>query len=530
MATQPPAARRGTRPHQPRHHEAAADAHLAVLGYERELKRSMNLWANISLGFTYLSPLVGVYSLFAFGLALTGPPAFWWLLIVGAGQLLVALVFGEVASQYPVAGGIYQWVRRLWNRRVAWLITWVYAWAMIVTVTSVAEFGGGFAAALFGFENTPRNGFLTAVALLLIALALNFSGTRTMALVAQIGLLAELTGVVALGLFLMLFRRHNSITVLFDSMGAGGDRPFVWAFLAASLTGLFLFYGFEACGNVAEEVADPGRRIPRAMQLTILIGGISAVVSFLGYLLAAPNLQAIVAGEVSDPIPAILQGALGETGAKLFLIVAMLSFISCVLSLQAAASRLIYSFARDRMTPASDWLATVSPRHAVPTRALLVACVVPIALCGWVYAEPNALAQITAFAVLGIYLAFQTVVFAALRMRRRGWQPAGAFSLGRAGWAVNVAALAYGVISMVLLAWPSSVATGPERFLPLLGVLIVLGSGLAYLLAVRPDRLSTGPEGDALEIAARLRAANLTAIGPGVPSRAPADPAPAAEA
>lgn len=487
---------------------AAADAHLALLGYERELKRQMNLWANISLGFTYLSPLVGVYSLFAFGLSLAGPPAFWWLIIVGSGQLLVAFVFGEVASQYPVAGGIYQWVRRLWSRRAAWLVTWVYAWAMIVTVTSVAEFSGSFASSLFGFENTARNGFFTAVGLLLLALALNFSGTRIMALIAQIGLVAELTGVVALGLFLMIFRRKNSISVLFDPMGAGGgDRPYLYAFLAASLTGLFLFYGFEACGNVAEEVSDPGRRIPHAMRLTIFVGGISAVVSFIGYLLAAPDLRAIVAGEVADPIPAILNGALGETGARLFLIVAMVSFVSCVLSLQAAASRLIYSFARDRMTPASGWLSKVSARHSVPTRALLVACVMPIALSGWVYASPGALAQITAFAVLGIYLAFQAVVFAALRMRLRGWQPAGEFTLGRAGLAVNIAALAYGVIAMILLAWPSPTATGIDRWLPLLGILIVLGTGLIYLLTARPDRHSTGPEGDAIDIGNRLRAA-----------------------
>ena len=74
-----------------------ADNHLAMLGYTSEFRREMSLWANISLGFTYLSPLVGVYSLFAYGLSLAGPPAFWWIVIVGLGQFLVALVFGEVA-------------------------------------------------------------------------------------------------------------------------------------------------------------------------------------------------------------------------------------------------------------------------------------------------------------------------------------------------------------------------------------------------------------------------------------------------
>ena len=83
------------------------DAHLEALGYSgTDFHRSMSLWSNMALGFTYLSPLVGVYSLFAYSLSIGGPPAMWWIVIVGCGQFLVALVFGEVVSQYPIAGGI----------------------------------------------------------------------------------------------------------------------------------------------------------------------------------------------------------------------------------------------------------------------------------------------------------------------------------------------------------------------------------------------------------------------------------------
>ncbi|HVQ19152.1 MAG TPA: amino acid permease, partial [Actinomycetes bacterium] len=177
-----------------------------ALGYSgKDFHRSMSLWSNIALGFTYLSPLVGVYSLFAFSLSLGGPPALWWIVIVGTGQFLVALVFGEVVSQFPLAGGIYPWCRRLWGRKYAWVVAWVYLWAVIVTVTAVAEFGGGFVAALFGIEPTKEVGLATAVALLLIALAFNFSGTHVLARVAKIGLVAELVGVVALGLYLLIF-------------------------------------------------------------------------------------------------------------------------------------------------------------------------------------------------------------------------------------------------------------------------------------------------------------------------------------
>ena len=487
----------------------ADDAQLAALGYTGQFHRSMGLWANMALGFTYLSPLVGVYSLFAYSLSIGGPPSIWWIVIVGVGQFLVSLVFGEVVSQYPLAGGIYPWTRRLWNRRFAWIVSWVYIWAIIVTVTSVAEFGGGFVAAFFSEEATPGVALLTAVGLLVLAFVINYSGTRTLARIAKVGLAAELVGVIALGLFLLIFRREQPFSIFFDTLGAGGGDGYLGTFLAASLSGLFLFYGFEACGDVAEEVADPTRRIPRAMMLTILVGGVSGLMSYAGYVLAAPDaqLQAIMAGEDVDPIPTILESSLGTAGSKVFLLVAVTAFVSCVLSLQAAGSRLLYAFARDRMLPASGWLAHVSERHAVPTNALLVVCVVPVLICLFVFWQPDSLARVTAFAVLGIYIAFQAVVLAALRQRLRGWRPAGLWNLGSAGLVVNVLALAYGLFAIVLLIKPApGTETFLDRWIVAIGLVIVAGTGLLYLFLARPDRHSADiPEGDAREVAAQLR-------------------------
>ncbi|MBG6213976.1 MAG: amino acid permease [Cryobacterium sp.] len=481
--------------------------HLKVLGYDDSFHRSMSLWATFALGFTYLSPLVGVYSLFALAMSTGGPPSLFWLFIVGTGQLLVALVFGEVVSQYPIAGGIYPWTRRLWGKRYAWMAAWVYIWAMLVTITAVAEFGTVFLASLINAPATKEVALGLSIAFLVVAFALNFSGTRTLARVARIGLAAELIGVVAVGLYLLIFQRHQEFSVFFNTMGVQGNGSYATAFLGAALTGLFLFYGFEACGDVAEEVENPARGIPRAMILTIFVGGISALLSFGGYVMAAPNLQDIVDGVDTDPIPAILDAALGPVGAKIFLVVALTAFLSCVLSLQAAASRLLFSFARDGMVPGHTWLATVSPRTAVPTNALIVSCSIPVLLCLIIYVgSDQVLTQITSFAVIGIYVAFQSVVLAALRQRIKGWKPAGPFSLGRAGFVVNVLALAYGIFAMVLLAVPGSSGEFFSDYIVLIGLFVVMGSGLLYLVIARPDRKSLAPEGDAIEVAALLRA------------------------
>ncbi len=475
-----------------------------------QFERSMGLMSNFALGFTYLSPLVGVYALFAFALTVGGPPAMWWIVIVAGGQMLVALVFGEIVSQYPITGGLYPWARRLWGRRFAWMVAWIYLAALVVTITSVAAFSVSFSASLFGFGLTAGTGLVATVAILLLALVFNLSGTRTLATVARIGFWCELVGVVAIGLFLLLFRRVNDVGVLFDSLGAGSGS-YLGAFLLAALTGLYMFYGFEACGDVAEEVEHPETQIPKAMVLTIAVGAASAVLSFAGYLLAAPNLQAIVDGEIADPIPAILEATLGSVGAKVFLVVALIAFISCTLSLQAALSRLLFSFARDDMIPGSASFKVLV--NKTPRNAMIAACAAPLALAALVFFMPDSLPRITAFAVAGIYVAFQLVVLAALRQRLRGWRPAGQWSLGSWGMAVNVAALLYGIAAVGLLAWPGDAGLPLlDRWIVLIGLAAVIASGAVYMVVARPYEGSTAPEDDALEVAEQLRSARSVEV------------------
>ena len=214
---------------------------LAELGYESHFERRMGLWENFALGFTYLSPVVGIYSVFALGFAAGGPPMIWSIVIAGLGQLLVALVFAEVVAQFPVAGGVYPWARRLIGRRWAWITGWIYGWALIATVASVSTGAVIFVGSLFGFTPTRFTTVLIAGALMLLCLAINLSGTRTLGRVAMAGFVAELVGALFVGIWLLLFERHHDFGVFFDSFGTEGDGSYLGAFLAASLLGLYHF-------------------------------------------------------------------------------------------------------------------------------------------------------------------------------------------------------------------------------------------------------------------------------------------------
>ncbi|MBL3687479.1 amino acid permease [Leucobacter zeae] len=476
-------------------------AHLASLGYSYDttFKREMSFWGNVSLGFTYLSPIAGVYSMFAISLGQAGPPMAWALVIALVGQFFVALVFGEVVSNYPVAGGVYPWSRRLWGRKWAWMNGWIYVVALVGTIAAVAYGASPFVASIFGGVLDSGGIVLIALGTLVVATILNFSGTRVLSLAATVGLIAEMIGAVVIGGYLLLFGRQHDLSVLFDNQGIGNDAPggYLGAFAAAALIGMFAYYGFEANGDVAEEIKNPSVRVPKAMRMTLYIGGFAANLLVFSLVLAVPDFQAVASGEVSDPIGELLHEAFGPI-FPIVMFVIVVAFISCITSLQAAASRLIYSMGRDGFLPASQFLSAFNEKRHVPHNALLAAACFPAAVIVLSLLLEDALTAMVGFGTVGIYIGFQMVVLAALRARFLGWRPAGKFRLGSWAYLVNIIALVWGVAAVVNIIWPRPTGGGwAEDYLLVMTTVGVIAFGWIYMLVSKAYRRGDAPAADA---------------------------------
>ncbi|GAA1854953.1 APC family permease [Brevibacterium marinum] len=467
-----------------------------------DFKRDMGFWGNLALGFTYLSPVVGVYATFAASMALAGPPAFWMLIVAGAGQLLVATVFGEVVSQYPIAGGIYPWNKHLWGKKWGWMSGWVYMIAINVTIASVAYGAGPFLGALLGIEMSPIANVLLALLIIFLATLANLCGTKFLANVAFVGFVVEIFATAAIGVWLLLTVRKHDLSVLFQDFRPGDvqdQTPFVVAFVGAAIMGIYLYYGFEANGDVAEEVRHPGRVIPKAMRMTIYVGGLASMFIALGLILAVGSFEDIINGTIPDPITTIFLEAFGPIGFKFVMAIVLISFLSCTISLQAAASRLMYSMGRDDQLPFSKFLRKFSGSRAVPPYALIVAGAIPSAVILISLLSENALLAIISFASFGIYLAFSSVVFASLRARAKGWKPSGEFTMGKWGWTISLSAFAYQLFAMVIVVWPVAGVPWYDAWIVGLMALAVVLVGALYLFGSHPERRSgiRGAAGDA---------------------------------
>jgi amino acid transporter len=504
--------------------DSTEDARLANLGYQPQLNRVLGLFANFSVAFTYLSPMVGIYSLFVLGVGTGGPAYVWLTWIPVVGMLFVALVFGELASHYPVAGALYQYSKYSVGPAYGWFVGWFYGIALLVTVAAVDTGVVTYVAALthnwFGWNLDPTSHLtilLITVLLLAIQTALNITGAKVMGRVAQFGVYVEVIGTLGIAIILAVHGFHHGLGFLFSTQDVQhaasnplqldfGGNWITGAALIAVLAPVYIFYGFESAGDISEETSNAGRQVPRAMRLALIWGGIASFVLIAALLLAMPASDPVGQTVKGGGVPFIL-GQLPSGLQDFLLLLIIFAFFSCGTSVQGAGSRLAFSFARDGALPASAWVAKVHQRFRTPINALLAGAVITALFALLVYASPghdikigfitypaktNALVSLVSFGVSGIYLSFLLTVIASIVARTRGWVPEGAFRLGRWGRPVCVIALAYLGLMLINVVAPTGL-TSPRGFFNLdwitLTVMVIVALvGTVLFLIGRPDR------------------------------------------
>ena len=469
-------------------------ARLRELGYRQELARRLRFRDNAAIGFASISPVVGLYGVVIVGTAVAGPAWVWVLPIALAGQCLLIAVYSELASEFPMAGGPYQWTRRLMGGAYGWFTGWVAICAYLVANTTVAYLGAPWALTVFGLEPTANAIVVTGMVIVVVCAVVGALGINLLSRVVTAGITAEIVATVGIGLALLLAFRQQDLSLLGDTLGAealsGGSVGA--GLLAALAVGGWVFIGFDACIAAAEETRDAGHHVPRAIW-TILLGvGVLVMVNAVAVSLAHPDPEAVVGGRDADPVGTAVVTSFGSWSTRPFAAIVLVAFVACGISAQALTARTMFSVARDGVLPASGLLRSVDRRRS-PLGATVVTAVV--ACLGLLLGlNSAAVGSLIAFGTAAIYVAFLLIAFAALVARVRGtWVPGGVVSLGRAGVVVNTLAVAWLAFETVNIAWPRESLAPPgaptyQVWAAPLVLALIATVGVVYLAVAKPHR------------------------------------------
>ena len=457
------------------------EALLQKLGYRQELQRTLGFLSNFAVAFSYISVSTGTFSLFYLGFAAGGPALFWTWPIVAIGQFLVALNFAELASHFPIAGSIYQWSKRLSSPTLGWFTGWIYFFAGVLTVTAVAFTIPIPLLAIFpGIPGTilgmPSNVFIALVAVVVFTV-INVAGVRLVSIINNVGVAAEIIGMIGFALVLLVFFNHNSLSFLFTgphtdlqaAIPATKTTPAVpaqpWtpgfgfgyggAFLAALFMSLFVIYGFDTAGTLGEETRNPQKNAPRGILWAIGLSFVAGLLFLGGTILSIKpsdyaSIEGLADAASTQTLPRIIQNALGTFWGNVYLFIVLIAVCVCTLAIQSATIRLMFSMGRDGRLPFGKLWGSVNATFRTPMWAAIAVAV----LSALPFLYSTAIGVLVTGATGMIYLSYFMNNISSLVARSRGWPRESApFKLGRWGMPINILALIYGGLMLINFLW-----------------------------------------------------------------------------
>ena len=363
-----------------------------------------------------------------------------------------------------MAGSIYQWSKRLSNRTLGWFTGWIYFWAGVVTVTAVAATVAARASTIYPDADQARRSVAdppastcsrsSAWSTLVTTTLINVFGVRLLAIINNIGVGAEILGMLVFALILLFFANHQPVVgpvrhVVHDATSPTATTcrsSRVGMFMA-----LFVVYGFDTAGTFGEEThrrEPPGAARRPVGDLALghrrrdLPAGGHPVVQ--GHGRRDGDGQAFGFPIATRSRRTSRSRSAGITLGDLYLFVILIAVYVCTLAIQGATTRLMFSMGRDRRLPLGGAWGQVNPTRSRPrpTPRSRSACSPRSRSSSPV---PAAAIYIAIGATGMIYSRYFLCNLGVLAARRRGWPHQKAwFRLGRWGTIINILALIWG--------------------------------------------------------------------------------------
>ena len=353
-----------------------------------QLKRTLGLTQMVLYGLgTTIG--AGIYALIGELASVSGymaPAAF---LVASLMASLTALSFAELSARFPYAAGASLYIKQAFGSPK--LAVLVGLFVFLAGIVSSAALINAFIGYLSQFIEIQR-----FYSILIIALIIG--GLAAWGIAESVFIAALVTVIEISGLILIIAVSHPVFADFPSQLPQllPGTSISNWSMIyAGALLAFYAFIGFEDMVDVAEEIQDVRRNLPRAILITLGITTLLYMVIMLSAVLAIPPEQ--LAHEKA-PLLALYRHFSGEESALIGYI-GMLAIINGALIQTIMASRVLYGLSSRGHLHHS--LSQVHPFTRTPVIATMIAisCVFIFALIGTL----SALAEITSLIMLSIF-------------------------------------------------------------------------------------------------------------------------------
>jgi APA family basic amino acid/polyamine antiporter len=323
----------------------------------------------------------------------------------GAVGLLGALIFAELSTRHPHAGGKYVYARESFGRRAGFVVGWIEVLTYSSAVAAIGVVSGDYLSRLVGWP--PRAASTVGVLLILALTGVHLVGVR-------LGTMAQnvVTGAKVLALVgvLVVAAVAGSGAGWSGSLPGAPTGPALFGAMAVAFQSvIWSYYGYPDAAKIAEEMKDPDRSLPR-----VFLGGIAAVTA-LYLLLNAAFVHVLPFERIATSTLVAGDAAEAMFGPRAGAIMSALALLVVLASLNGnlfVTPRVVFGLSRDGLGPRV--LSKVNP-GGTPWTALLLVSVVSVVL-----AATGTFERLLSLAITFILVTdgFMVVVLLKLRARR----------------------------------------------------------------------------------------------------------------
>jgi len=328
----------------------------------------------------------------------------------GAVGLLGALIYAELSTRHPHAGGKYVFARESFGRRAGFVFGWIEVLTYCSAEAAISVVSADYLSRLVGWP--PRAASTVGVFLILTLTAVHLVGVRLGTMAQNVVTGAKVLAL--LGVLLVAAVAGSGAGWQGSLPGAPTGLALFGAMAVAFQSVIWSYYGYPDAAKIAEELKDPDRSLPR-----VFLGGI-ATVTALYLLLNAAFLHVLpferiatstlVAGDAAEAM-------FGPRGGAVISALALLVMLASLNGNLFVTPRVVFGLSRDGLGPRV--LSRVNP-GGTPWTALLLVSVIAVVL-----AATGTFERLLALAITFILVTDGFMVLVLFRLRAA--QPAAPF-------------------------------------------------------------------------------------------------------
>lgn len=365
----------------PTHAAAPAAETAAAPAAAKRLHRRLSAFDALLLTLSCLSPVFSVYGPGSEVLQQTGSgAAVLFLLGIGAAAVW-GMVYAELGSAYPYAGGDYVGVGSVLGPAAGFVCLALWAAVIMPINAYLAKMVATYLGQLV--PGAPPD-VITFTALA-IAVGIALLAVRTNALVTGIFLAIELLAVSTLVVAGFWHTPANIPALMAHPLLPGADGRWVPVAASAMALGAVSAAFATAGGNQAiafgEELIDPHRKMGRVILIACLAGAVAIALPVIAVALSGGRDAAILRSPA--PFSAFVASLAGPMAGRALSAAVALAIFNALIAQVLFSSRLFFSFARDGIFPSrvNAAMATVHGASGSPRVATLVAGITSAACC-----------------------------------------------------------------------------------------------------------------------------------------------------